>query len=63
VSRTRSAPGSDPFGFSSFSGWLLPVLGPEGEDVAGGMLADVDEHVAQVIEGIDAVQLAGGDGE
>jgi hypothetical protein len=39
-------------------GWLLPGLGAEGEDVAGGVLADAHEDVVQVLEGIDAVQLA-----
>jgi hypothetical protein len=40
---------------------LLPAFGAEGEDVASGLLADAREHVAQVLEGVDAVQLAGGD--
>ena len=61
MSRARSARGSDGLRSVEVLGWLLPVFGTEGENVAGGMLADADKHVAQVVEGVDAVQLAGGD--
>jgi len=40
---------------------LLPGFGAESEDVASGVGADAGEHVAQVGEGVEAVQLAGGE--
>jgi hypothetical protein len=40
---------------------LLPGFGAEGEDVACWVRADANQDVAQVVEGIDAVQLAGGE--
>jgi hypothetical protein len=44
------------------SPWLASSrIGTEGERVASGVIGDADEHVTQVVEWIDAVQLAGGD--
>lgn len=40
---------------------LLPGLGAEVEDIAGGMAADAHDDVAEVVEGVDSVQLAGGE--
>jgi len=34
---------------------LLPMFGAEREDIAGGMTSDAHEHVAEVVEGVDAV--------
>jgi hypothetical protein len=40
---------------------ILPGLGAELEDVASGVAAHTHDDVAQVLEGVDAVQLAGGE--
>ena len=40
---------------------LLPGLGTELEDVARGVGADTHDDVAHVLEGVDPVQLAGGE--
>src|ERR1700684_2606281 len=61
VSGTRSARRGNSLRSVEVLGWLLPVFGTEGEDVSSGAIADAHEHVAQVVEGVDAVQLAGGD--
>ena len=61
MSGTRSARRGNSLRSVEVLGWLLPVFGTEGEDVASGVIADAHEHVAQVVEGVDAVQLAGGD--
>jgi hypothetical protein len=37
------------------------MFAAEGEDVARGVVADADEHVAELVEGVDPVQLARGD--
>jgi hypothetical protein len=61
VSRTRSACRGNRLRSVEVLGWLVPVFGAECEDVASGVIADAHEHIAQVVEGIDAVQFAGGD--
>src|SRR5579863_6809883 len=61
VSGTRSARRGNSLRSVEVLGWLLPVFGTECEDVSSGVIADAHEHVAQVVEGIDAVQLARGD--
>ena len=61
MSGTRSARRGNSLRSVEVLGWLLPVFGTEGEDVASGVIADAHEHIAQVVEGIDAVQLARGD--
>src|SRR5215470_13908752 len=38
---------------------LLPGFGSEAEDVASGVPADADEHVAEVVVRVDAVEAAG----
>lgn len=40
---------------------LLPGFGTEFEHVAGGVAPDAHDDVAQVLEGVDPVQLAGGE--
>jgi hypothetical protein len=40
---------------------LLPGLGTELEDVASGVAADAHDDVPEVLEGVDPVQLAGGE--
>jgi hypothetical protein len=39
---------------------VLPGFGVEGEHIACGVLSDADQDIAQVVEGIDRVELAGG---
>ena len=40
---------------------LLPGFWAESEDVARGVRSDAGEHVAQVIEGVHAMELARGE--